>query len=328
MIWRARGKLELDDIPPIDPSDSVPLTVARLEDAWAMELRGDGAKGCAGLCCLSACLFRTREGGPSFLRALMRSFGVQGWSFCISLAGASCGRIASTILMGRLVRWFSVGGPWWSAVLTSLGMSCSILFVTTCHHHYYFYGWRKGLNARTGTVAFIYQAILKMRLSTLGKTTTGQVLTIASTDTERLQFFMMFAVFIVHSLVESVAIIACVGWQLGWAACVALVAVVALLLPVQFVFSKLFAKVRACGARAGCRRGCDPAHSASGAGGALTLPSPSSPPRRTTPAADADSEVHRRTRAHYVGDRERRRRAQDVRLGGGRATARGLRARA
>jgi hypothetical protein len=118
LICRARVGLVVSDIPPVEASEDVRGISQRIEEAWALETSGRGKSGCAGLCWLTACCFRGKDGsGVSFLRALVRSFGFKGWAFCLALIGASTFRITSTIMMGFLIRWFSAGGPWYEAVL-------------------------------------------------------------------------------------------------------------------------------------------------------------------------------------------------------------------
>jgi ABC-type transport system involved in cytochrome bd biosynthesis fused ATPase/permease subunit len=103
---------------------------------------------------------------------------------------------------------------------------------------------RLGWNWKSATTALIYKSLFNLRAESLGAAGTGKMVNLISNDVGRFEDYSVFMIFFPVSLLEALAVMVYLIYQLNVASAVAAVGLTALLIPVQLHLAKLFAKIR------------------------------------------------------------------------------------
>ncbi|XP_016893938.1 multidrug resistance-associated protein 4-like isoform X2 [Cynoglossus semilaevis] len=152
------------------------------------------------------------------------------------------------IFLGKIVEYFENYDPndkeayhevlGYGAVLSL----CSVI-VGVVHHQYFFHLQRQGWRLRVAMCHLIYKKALRLSNSAMMKTTVGQIVNLLSNDVNRFDEVSVF----VHSLyiapIQLVVVLTLLWFRIG-PSCLAGLAVILILIPMQSMFGKLFAKFR------------------------------------------------------------------------------------
>jgi hypothetical protein len=146
----AKRALTQHDLPLVCPEDSSATRTASLSEAWQRERNA-------------------RPHGPRFWRALLAS---QRWYWTLILVLSSTAKIVATQCLGLVVESVSVAPEqfeWGPASAYASGLLLAVLVGQGAHHGFYFYGWRTGMNLRTGTLGLLHEHTLRMPLASLSQ---------------------------------------------------------------------------------------------------------------------------------------------------------------
>ena len=114
-----------------------------------------------------------RPHGPRFWRALLAS---QRWYWTLILVLSSTAKIVATQCLGMVIESVSVAPEqfeWGPASAYASGLLLAVLVGQGAHHGFYFYGWRTGMNLRTGTLGLLHEHTLRMPLASLSQVSSG-----------------------------------------------------------------------------------------------------------------------------------------------------------
>ncbi|XP_023933062.1 multidrug resistance-associated protein 4-like isoform X4 [Lingula anatina] len=225
-----KRNLEVEDMYNVVHDDSADYLSNRLQKEWDKELKK---------------LNPETKGNPSLLRAMVRAFGKQYMLFGLITFVEEATKVVQPVLLGGLIRYFSPGSTMepWEAYMYAAGVSFCAMFLAIFHHPYFFGVQRIGMWLRIASCSLIYKKSLRLSHSSLGKTTTGQIVNLMSNDVNRFDQAVIFLHFLWIGPLEAIAALVILWYMLG-PACLAGYAVLVLLIPVQGWMGKLFAKLR------------------------------------------------------------------------------------
>ena len=153
-------------------------------------------------------------------------------------------QVASAILLKELITFIGdESKPYYAGILLAVGMGLSGLLQGVLHHVGFFGANRVGAQIRTVLNVIVFDKLLKLKSSALVNTTTGQIVNLVSNDAFKLEYSATFVYFLVVAPIIGSIVTAILIWQIGVSAipgCLALF----LLVPVQALFSRRFARVR------------------------------------------------------------------------------------
>ncbi|XP_074483904.1 ATP-binding cassette sub-family C member 4-like [Sebastes fasciatus] len=118
-------------------------------------------------------------------------------------------------------------------------MSLSTFGLTILQHLYYYHVQRTGMKIRVAMCHMIYRKALGLSSESMGQTTTGQIVNLLSNDVNRFDEITLNLHYLWLGPLQAMVIIVLLWHQIG-VSCLAGVAVIAVMMPVQTWFGKLF----------------------------------------------------------------------------------------
>lgn len=161
-------------------------------------------------------------------------------------------RIGSPLLLRQLLSWFTASahggsalaptwkGWMWAGLLA--GFSYSYVLV---HHQLFWRGMRAGMQMRLQSIAAVQAKLLRLNAATVSDVTAGRVVNLVSNDVRRFDEAGTFWVFLIGGPLELIIVLVLVGLRLGFAASVAGVSTLLLLIPAQAMLARYIGHLRA-----------------------------------------------------------------------------------
>lgn len=134
--------------------------------------------------------------------------------------------------------------PEWRGYIYAVALTSATMLQALVHHQYFFRGSRIGMHIRVACTGLLFDKSLSLGPTAFVKTTTGQVVNLLSGDVFRWEDLAPFAPYVWNAPLEALVVLYLIYRQIGVAAFFGF-AVLLLMLPSQFIFSKRFATVRA-----------------------------------------------------------------------------------
>ena len=127
------------------------------------------------------------------------------------------------------------------ALAAALGLSSAAQAVL--HHQYYARATRLSTNARSAVTALLYRHCLTLSSSAFAKTTVGEAVNLVAVHAGRFDEFFMNGNHLHNAPLEAIVGLVLLYREVGVASLVGFV-VFAMLAPMQFVFTRLFLRLR------------------------------------------------------------------------------------
>ncbi|CAK6978676.1 ATP-binding cassette sub-family C member 4-like [Scomber scombrus] len=225
-------RLEESDLYSVLPEDGSEILGEELQRFWDREVRKASKE--------------LRE--PNLTKVLIqchgKSFAVAGL-FVFSLEAI---KTIQPLLMGEIITYFENYDPedersLRTAYAYAAAMSLTTFGLTFFSHLYYYHVQRIGMKIRIAMCHMIYRKALCLSSESIGRTTTGQIVNLLSNDVNRFDEITLNLHYLWVAPLQTVAIIGFLWNGIG-VSCLAGVAVIVLMMPVQAWFGKLFGKFR------------------------------------------------------------------------------------
>ncbi|XP_045152303.1 ATP-binding cassette sub-family C member 4 isoform X2 [Echinops telfairi] len=157
-------------------------------------------------------------------------------------------KVIQPIFLGKIIDYFEHYDPTNSAALHTAYMYATVLTVCTLilailHHLYFYHVQCAGMRLRVAMCHMIYQKALHLSNSAMGKTTTGQIVNLLSNDVNKFDQVTIFLHFLWAGPLQAIAVTALLWMEIG-ISCLAGMAVIIVLLPLQSCIGKLFSSLR------------------------------------------------------------------------------------
>ncbi|XP_051881887.1 multidrug resistance-associated protein 4 isoform X2 [Pristis pectinata] len=157
-------------------------------------------------------------------------------------------RVVQPIMLGKIINYFenyNMDDTEASKIAFgyAAGLSLCTLFLAVLHHLYFFHVQRSGMKLRIAMCHMIYKKALRLNNIALAKTTTGQIVNLLSNDVNKFDQATIFLHFLWVGPLQVIAVIALLWHEIG-PSCLAGIAVLLILMPVQTIFGKWFSVLR------------------------------------------------------------------------------------
>ncbi|XP_067842586.1 multidrug resistance-associated protein 4 isoform X2 [Heptranchias perlo] len=157
-------------------------------------------------------------------------------------------RVVQPIMLGKIINYFENYSPddteaYKVAFGYAAGISLCTLFLALLHHLYFFHVQRSGMKLRIAMCHMIYRKALRLNNVALAKTTTGQIVNLLSNDVNKFDQATIFLHFLWVGPLQAIAVVALLWQEIG-PSCLAGMAVLLILMPIQTVFGKWFSVLR------------------------------------------------------------------------------------
>ncbi|KAM9609982.1 ATP-binding cassette sub-family C member 4 isoform 6-T7 [Trichechus inunguis] len=157
-------------------------------------------------------------------------------------------KVIQPLFLGRIINYFENYDPSDSAALHTAYVHATVLTVCTLflailHHLYFYHVQCAGMRLRVAMCHMIYRKALHLSNAALGKTTTGQIVNLLSNDVNKFDQVTIFLHFLWAGPLQAIAVTVLLWMEIG-ISCLAGMAVVIILLPLQSCIGKLFSSLR------------------------------------------------------------------------------------
>ncbi|XP_028724042.1 multidrug resistance-associated protein 4 [Peromyscus leucopus] len=157
-------------------------------------------------------------------------------------------RVVQPVFLGKIIEYFEKYDPDDSVALhTAYGyaavLSVCTLFLGILHHLYFYHVQCAGMRLRVAMCHMIYQKALRLSNTAMGKTTTGQIVNLLSNDVNKFDQVTIFLHFLWAGPLQAIAVTILLWMEIG-ISCLAGMAVLVILLPLQSCIGKLFSSLR------------------------------------------------------------------------------------
>ncbi|XP_041806324.1 ATP-binding cassette sub-family C member 4-like [Chelmon rostratus] len=158
-------------------------------------------------------------------------------------------KVIQPVLLGKMIEYFETYDPTntsavYEAYSYAAGISLSTLGLTVLHHLYFYNVQRAGMKIRVAMCHMIYRKALCLNSKAFAKTTTGQIVNLLSNDVNKFDEVTLYLHFLWIGPLQAAAVIVLLMYAIG-PSCLAGMAVVFILMPVQTMFGQLFSTLRA-----------------------------------------------------------------------------------
>ncbi|KAI4886639.1 hypothetical protein NFI96_012768 [Prochilodus magdalenae] len=157
-------------------------------------------------------------------------------------------KLVQTVFLGKLIQYFENYnsedmGALYEAYGYAAGISLSTLGLALLHHLYFYHVQRAGMKIRIAMCHMIYKKALCLSSVAMGQTTTGQIVNLLSNDVNKFDEVTIFLHFLWVGPLQAAAVIGLLWQEIG-PSCLAGMAVLVFLMPLQTMFGRLFSKFR------------------------------------------------------------------------------------
>uniref|UniRef100_A0A669E2P6 Multidrug resistance-associated protein 4 n=1 Tax=Oreochromis niloticus TaxID=8128 RepID=A0A669E2P6_ORENI len=176
---------------------------------------------------------------PKLTRVLIKCYGRS-----YAMAGIFTIKVIQPLLLGKIIIFFENGDPddqrsLGMAYVYAAAMSISTFGLTILQHLYYYHVLRTGMRIRVAMCHMIYRKALRLSAESMGQTTTGQIVNLLSNDVNRFDEITLNLHYLWVGPLQAAVIIVFLWYEIG-ASCLGGVAAIALMMPIQTWFGKLF----------------------------------------------------------------------------------------
>ncbi|XP_042110929.1 ATP-binding cassette sub-family C member 4-like isoform X5 [Ovis aries] len=227
-----KRKLEPDDMYSVLPEDRSQHLGEELQGHWDQEVKRAQKD--------------ARE--PSLTKAIVKCYWKPYvvWGMFTFLEEGT--RVVQPIFLGKMISYVENYNPNDSAALHeaygyAAGLSACVLVWAVLHHLYFYHIQHVGMRLRVAVCHMIYRKSLRLSSSAMGKTTTGQIVNLLSNDVNRFDQVTMFLHYLWVGPLQAIAVTALLWMEIG-ISCLAGMAVLIILLPLQSCIGKLFSSLR------------------------------------------------------------------------------------
>ncbi|XP_020821464.1 LOW QUALITY PROTEIN: ATP-binding cassette sub-family C member 4 [Phascolarctos cinereus] len=157
-------------------------------------------------------------------------------------------KIVQPVFLGKIIEYFEHYDPQDNVALNwaygyAAALSLCTLVLAILHHLYFYHVQCAGMKLRVAMCHMIYRKALRLSNAAMGKTTTGQIVNLLSNDVNKFDQVTIFLHFLWAGPIQAVAVTALLWLEIG-VSCLAGMAVLLILLPLQSCFGKLFSSFR------------------------------------------------------------------------------------
>uniref|UniRef100_A0A674EL55 Multidrug resistance-associated protein 4 n=1 Tax=Salmo trutta TaxID=8032 RepID=A0A674EL55_SALTR len=225
-----KRRLEEDDMYQVLPDDASQVLGEELQRHWDKEVR------------MAAKELRMPKLTKAIVKCYGKPYAVLGiFSFTVI-------KVIQPVFLGKLIQYFEKYDPddmdaLYEAFGYAAGISLSTVALTVLQIHYYYHVLRTGMKIRVAVCHMIYKKALCLSSAAMGKTTTGQIVNLLSNDVNKFDEVTTNLHYLWIAPLQAVVVIILLWYEIG-PSCLAGVAVLVLLLPLQTMFGKLFGSLR------------------------------------------------------------------------------------
>ncbi|XP_052414905.1 ATP-binding cassette sub-family C member 4 [Carassius gibelio] len=228
----SKRRLEEDDMYKVLPEDGSKRLGEELQSYWDQEVEKATKE------------LRTPKLTKAIIRCYWRSYSVLGVFTLIE----EVIKVIQPVFLGKLIQYFESYEPDNMAALYeaygyAAGISLSTLGLALLHHLYFYHVQRAGMKIRIAMCHMIYRKALCLSATAMGQTTTGHIVNLLSNDVNKFDEVTIFLHFLWVGPLQAAAVIGLLWQEIG-ASCLAGMAVLIFLMPLQTMFGKLFSKYR------------------------------------------------------------------------------------
>ncbi|XP_036396882.1 multidrug resistance-associated protein 4 [Megalops cyprinoides] len=157
-------------------------------------------------------------------------------------------KVVQPVFLGKLIQYFENYDPnnmeaLYEAYGYAAGVSLSSIGLAVLHHLYFYHVQRAGMKIRVAMCHMIYRKALCLSSTAMGKTTTGQIVNLLSNDVNKFDEVTIFLHFLWVGPLQAAAVIGLLWYEIG-PSCLAGMAVLVFLMPLQTLFGRLFSSFR------------------------------------------------------------------------------------
>ncbi|XP_019716236.1 multidrug resistance-associated protein 4-like isoform X1 [Hippocampus comes] len=223
-----KQRLEAGDLYTILPEDESEVLGQDLQRCWELEVKRATKQ------------LRKPTLTKVLIKCYGKSFAVAG-IFAFSLEAV---KVIQPLLLGRIIMFFeNADSADQSSLCMAYGcaaaMCVSTFGLTIFQHLHYYFVQRTGMRMRVALCRVIYCKALRLSSQAMGQTTTGQIVNLLSNDITRFDEITLNLHYLWVGPLQAVVVIAFLWYEIG-PSCLAGVAVLLLMLPMQTWFGKLF----------------------------------------------------------------------------------------
>jgi len=161
-------------------------------------------------------------------------------------------RVGSPLLLRQFLDWLVLNntsgteaaptseGWMWAGSLAAFSYGYVLV-----HHQLFWRGMRMGMHARLQAIGAIEAKTLRLNAAAVADVTGGRIVNVVSNDVRRFDEAGTFWVFLIGAPIELIIVLVLVGLRLGFAASVAGVSTLLLLIPAQAFLSRYIGRLRA-----------------------------------------------------------------------------------
>nr|XP_058898292.1 ATP-binding cassette sub-family C member 4 isoform X4 [Kogia breviceps] len=227
-----KRRLEEDDMYSVLPEDRSKHLGEELQGCWDQEvLRAEKD---------------TRE--PSLTKAIIKCYWKSYLVLGIFTLIEESTRVVQPIILGKIIGYFENYNPTDSAALyEAYGyagvLSACTLVLAILHHLYFYHVQCAGMRLRVAMCHMIYRKALCLSNLAMVKTTTGQIVNLLSNDVNRFDQVTIFLHFLWAGPLQALLVTILLWMEIG-ISCLAGMAVLIILLPLQSCIGKMFSSLR------------------------------------------------------------------------------------
>ncbi|KAF0884878.1 MRP4 protein, partial [Crocuta crocuta] len=157
-------------------------------------------------------------------------------------------KVIQPIFLGKIISYFENHDPADAVALHEAYVYAAVLAACTLvlailHHLYFYHVQCAGMRLRVAMCHMIYRKALRLSNTAMGKTTTGQIVNLLSNDVNKFDQVTIFLHFLWAGPLQAIAVTALLWMEIG-ISCLAGMAVLIILLPLQSCIGKLFSSLR------------------------------------------------------------------------------------
>ncbi|EMP29737.1 Multidrug resistance-associated protein 4 [Chelonia mydas] len=157
-------------------------------------------------------------------------------------------KVILPVFLGKIINYFESFDPLDTAALNfaygyAAALSVCTLILAITHHLYFYHVQRAGMKLRVAMCHMIYRKALRLSNTALRKTTIGQIVNLLSNDVNKFDQVTIFLHFLWAGPLQAIAVTVLLWIEIG-PSCLAGMAILIILLPLQTCIGRLFSSLR------------------------------------------------------------------------------------